>query len=171
MQPFQDMTEADGAWMARILARFTRAHVEAAVRAGDLTAHLHRVFLVDTLMARRDRILRRYFAKLSPLTDLSIAGDRLCAVDLARQHQVFPAFRYTASTRRGDGAATPSTTEAGADGTSCVRVPRRILGAGVPHDDASRYVVVSIENGTGSAPLQVHAYDLDDGLRIVGVVR
>jgi hypothetical protein len=100
---FLRMTEDDGAWMARIIARFTDADVDALVRVGDYTDPVSTRYLRDVLLERRDAILRRYLTRLSPLTDVRVVeGARLCATDLARRTHAanlslfqYEGWRYT----------------------------------------------------------------------------
>ena len=54
------MTEHDGAWMARIIARFRDEHVAAAVKSASTRIPSDTDYLTKTLIARRDVILRRY---------------------------------------------------------------------------------------------------------------
>ena len=170
---FQAMTERDGAWAARIIARFERAHVEAAVRAGDLTDPHQAEFLVDTLMQRRAKILRRYFKTVSPLTDVKVQGDELCAVDLARKTGTYAHFVYTADVRRAGGAAARTWTHQRDDGSVCAHLDRDAPGAGVADGDPARYLVVDLRNGASEQPLRVHLYDLGPvrGLRVAGIER
>jgi len=171
---FMRMTEHDAAWAARIIARFTPEHVSAAVHVGDFTNPEHERFLVRVLLERQRLLLLRYFSKLSPLTDLSADGTRLCAVDLARQTEVFSAnaFRYSASVRRGRGSRSDARIDVEGNGRVCVALGARDLRS-LPDDAPDRYVVISIANGTGSGPLVVHAYDLGPmrGIRLVGMDR
>ena len=170
---FQAMTERDGAWMARIIARFTKAHVEAAVRAGDLTNPVHSAFLVDSLMRRRETILRRYFSKLSSIADVHVEHGRVCGLDLARSTGAFSKFAYVASIRRagGEPAATWTTTKG--TGEVCVSIPQRAPEGGPADDAVSRYVVVDVKNGVAPGPLRLHLYDLGPtrGLRLAGIER
>ncbi|MEZ4268714.1 MAG: hypothetical protein R3F39_20345 [Myxococcota bacterium] len=64
---FLRMSERDGAWMARKMARFTRADLEAAVREGRLTEPTWETWVVDTLEARLRKVLERYLTRVSPL--------------------------------------------------------------------------------------------------------
>jgi hypothetical protein len=174
---FQNLQEGDGAWAARIIARFTPAHVMAAISAGDLTNPVHTKFLFDTLMSRQKTILRRYFSQLSPVTDVSIEGDSLCAVDLARKTQTFDSasFRYAAKVVRGagDGASEQPAIVEQNDGRLCFPLPSRAADEGAPDDDKSRYVVVKLTNGAAPGRLVLHLYDLGPkrGLRLVGIER
>lgn len=174
MLPFQNMTEADGAWMARILARFTPAHVEAAVRAGNLTSSEQSRYLLQVLLLRQQAILRRYFANVSPLTDVGFVGDEVCAKDLARSTGTYPAhaFRYAATVARADGAPEAASVRLGADGVVCAKVPARVRDARISDGDPARYVVVRLQNGASQGPLSLHLYDLGaGGLRLAGIER
>ena len=71
---FSRMSERDGAWMARILARFTRAHVEALADMAKFTSPADTVYLSNVLEGRlRARILDQYLLRLS-LADCEPAG-------------------------------------------------------------------------------------------------
>ena len=72
----------DAAWMARIIARFTPEHLAALVRTGDFTEPKHAEYLLQTLLARQQKILARYFSVVSPIADLEVHGTELCGVDL-----------------------------------------------------------------------------------------
>jgi hypothetical protein len=175
---FQNMQEGDAAWATRIIARFERSHVEAAVGAGDLTDPVHTKFVLDTLLARQHTILKRYFSRLSPVSDVTVEGDNLCAVDLARKTETFAAssFRYAAGVVRGprSGSAIerPVVTTLDA-GRVCLPLPARAPDGGTSDDDRSRYVVVRLTNDSTPGPLMVHLYDLGPkrGLQVVGIER
>ena len=175
---FQNLQEGDGAWATRIIARFTRAHIEAALKAGDLTKPEDTQFLLNILLERQMIIQRRYFRNVSPLADVTLEGDRLCAVDLARKTKTYPdsTFRYSAAVLRGTsdrGRAEPATVDASTDGGVCLSLPSRAPDGGAPDDDRSRYVIVQIANGASRGPLVAHFYDLGPrkGLRLVGLER
>src|SRR5258708_5793370 len=65
---FSRMTERDGAWMARILARFTPELVEELASMGRLTDPARTAYLAAVLQGRLDKILERYLPRLSPPT-------------------------------------------------------------------------------------------------------
>ena len=73
---------ADRGWMARNIARLGVPHLRVAVRAGRLSHPAEEARLIDVLAGRREKILRASFDECSPLADLAIDGDRLCATDL-----------------------------------------------------------------------------------------
>jgi hypothetical protein len=86
---FMRMTEGDGAWMARIIAGFDDELVRAAVRVGQYDA-LSEGYLIETLIERRDAILRRYFARVSPIARVEATRSGVCGVDLARASGTVP---------------------------------------------------------------------------------
>lgn len=166
---FLRMTERDAAWMARIIARITPEHVAALVRVGDFTEKRHADYLLRVLLARRHKILARYFAKLSPITDIEVRGTSICGLDLARATRTYhpTQFHYTARSFAGDrleeSATPPVTTNDG--GLVCVEL------AGL-HPVKPGYRVLRIANGVTDNPLRVDFYDFGNGqLRIVGIQR
>ena len=174
---FARMSELDGAWAARSLARFTPELVEAAVRAGDFTLARHTGFLIEQLLLRREALLRRYLARVSPITDLRLSGEDLCGKDLGRSTRAFAdtAFAYRARAYAGADLAAHSSpaVRPGADGSVCLSVAHVADDSGAPDDSASRYVVIDILNGVAPGPLRAHLYDLGPrrGFRLVGIER
>jgi hypothetical protein len=169
---FLRMTERDGAWMARIIARFTPEAVRAIVESGQFSQPGDTAYLTEILIARQHAILARYLSRLSPIADVRREPDhRICAVDLARLRTVFPAarFHYEAVEEIGGNTiALPVTT--GADGAVCVAPPS--LARDDHADDApGRRVTIRVRNGI-AGPLVIHAYDLGArGLAIAGLTR
>ncbi|MCU0692601.1 MAG: hypothetical protein MUF54_14470 [Polyangiaceae bacterium] len=175
---FGRMTEHDGAWAARIIARFTPSQLRGIVQAADFTDPRHTEFIHRVLLGRQHRILQRYLAKLSPLSLFEMKGtSRLCATDLAWTSGAFSEakFAYAAAVHRGAHAEFhgPIAVESGADGTLCMHLPHHAPDAGVPDDDAARYTILDVRNGQSRWPARVHLYDLGPkkGYRIVGLER
>jgi hypothetical protein len=174
---FSRMTERDGAWMARILARFTPEMVDALGGIGKFSDPRRTAYLTSVLQGRLDKILERYLTRLSPLTNVHVAGtDRLCAEDLAETRRLrSPAtFRYGARLTNDAGATTLAV--ARQDGGICVTLPPAAAergAAGAPNDAAERYVRVTLADGVAAGPLVAHLYDLGPtrGYRLVGIER
>jgi hypothetical protein len=173
---FMRMTEADGAWMARILAHFDNRLVAAAVSVGAYDAASTR-YLAETLIVRRDAILRRYLTRLSPIGQLVVNGDHLCGIDLARathiiaQEQTSLRARYYVGdqfARRGELRII-----GGGNGRLCVELVHESTDGGRADADPSRYRIVDIHNGNSRGPLRAHLYDLGPrrGFRLVGIER
>ncbi|MGH2900107.1 MAG: hypothetical protein ACRDMZ_15640, partial [Solirubrobacteraceae bacterium] len=171
---FLRMTERDAAWMARIIARFTRADLRAIAGAAQFTDAGDADYITQVLAERQRVILHRYLTRLSPLTDVQPrAGGQVCVRDLARVHALFsPSYFHYEITEHASGASVqlPSTIEA--DGRVCF-TPRSLhLASDRSDGDPARRVLLRIRNGTGAGPLDIHAYDLGArGLRIVGLER
>jgi hypothetical protein len=151
---FNEMTERDAAWGARIIARFTDEHIAAAVKVGLYTQE---DYLVKTLIKRRDKILLRWLSVVSPVTDLRVEGEQVCGVDLARRSGLFRGFSYHARVR--DGMALR--VDADEAGGVCFPVPR-----------TGGYQIIELTNGQARNPLVVHVHDGGDkGLQVVGIQR
>ncbi len=172
---FSRMTERDGAWMTRILSRFTPEMVEALAGAGQFADPSHTAYLASVLQGRLDKILQRYLTRLSPLANVHTVGtDRLCAEDLAETRRLRPAseFRYTA---RLSSAAkdVPLPVVQPADADVCVTLPHVAPESSARDDDAGRYVRVTIADGVAGGPLVAHLYDLGAarGYRLAGIQR
>ncbi len=130
---FSRMTEHDGAWMARIIARLGERLLEPMLDAADVPPPL-RAELARILLGRRRKILERYLRRLSPLADASVRheGDRswLCAVDLAvragltRADEYHARFSFTGTNTQGTLAIRWTRPD-----ETCVLLPNRAGGA------------------------------------------
>jgi hypothetical protein len=172
---FSRMTERDGAWMARILARFTPEMVTALGRLSNFSDPAKTDYLVSVLQGRLDRILQRYLTRLSPLADVRVAGaDEVCAEDLAETRHLRSRedFHYVARLSRGTTAELVPITRNGESGM-CARLPHVAPEGGTPDDAPERYVRVTIADGVARGPLVVHLFDLGPvrGFRLAGVER
>ncbi|MCG8418062.1 MAG: hypothetical protein MJE77_08990 [Proteobacteria bacterium] len=83
--PFTRLTERDAAWMARILARFSAEDIVAMVDEAKISNPVVRSEIIRVMVGRRDKILRRYLGRLSPLTEPVIRGNQVCLRDTAVQ--------------------------------------------------------------------------------------
>jgi hypothetical protein len=168
---FSNMTERDGAWMARILARFTPQMVAALAEMGRFADPGDTAYIAYVLNARLEKILARYLTHLSPVTDVHVVDNtQVCGLDLARWRHIGrdDAYRYTAKLK--DGRSFPVLTRT--DDTLCITLPQRAFPAELRDDAPERYQVLSIANGVARGPLLVHLYDLGArGFRIVGLER
>jgi hypothetical protein len=172
---FMRMTERDGAWMARILARFEPELVAAAVKVGQYDADGEQ-YLIETLVARRRAIFRRYLGRVSPIAEVTADAQGVCGVDLARQTETVPnegmsfrAYLYRGAELR---AAAPPRFRHVASPRVCVDIAHGRFAPELPHDAPERYVVLDITNGYAPGPLRLHLYDLGEGgYRLVGIER
>ena len=177
---FGRMTEADGAWMARVLARFGEEQIAAAVRAGQYD-DASTQYLTRTLVERRQTILNRYLNRLSPIADLQVQGPRLCGLDLARRAGVVTdaSRRYSATAQlaREDDAAQialrPEQIEAREGGLVCIDLSALTRRDPPVARANAAYLQIEISNGFAPGVLRAHLYDLGRGrgFRLVGIER
>jgi len=181
---FEELTERDAAWMARILAHVTEAHLERAVAETKLTRARDTAALRSIVVGRRRRILERYLRRLSPLTQPHVLpgldGVELCMRDLAvfaeladRASRRYSATAYVDS-GRGDpvpvGRPTPRPAHAH---DVCLSLPAAPDAA--PADP--RYLLVDVlatfgPNDRRSGPARVHLYQTGPtDVRVVGLER
>jgi hypothetical protein len=163
---FSRATEQDNAWMARILAQFTREDIAALVSLGHFSRPRVSAYLTEILERRLRLILERYLLRLSPITSVSVsAGGRLCGTDLARRRKVRAdsAFRYTAAWRS-DGRERALAVTAEPDGAVCVALP---------NGEAAEYATVMLGNAAARFPLRIHLRrpSREEPYRVVGLER
>lgn len=177
---FVRKSERDSAWMARILARFTDDHLRAIVDKGDLPpAHERRLLAV--LVGRRDKILRRYLTRLSPLAWPALRqaekSAELCLEDMALVGRVANPGRRLYGVRAFAGEELEPTAVSGKltledDRFVCLTLPAvRDASAKSP-----RYLIVDVFAGSQKTdqalPARVHLYHLGGSdYRIVGLER
>lgn len=80
---FENLTDRDAFWGAKIVASFSDAQIEAAVSSGRYSDPAAARHLVRFLVERRDRIGRYWFSRLNPLDGFAAQGDALTFADLA----------------------------------------------------------------------------------------
>ena len=174
---FSRMTERDGAWMARVLARFTPQSIRALADMARFTEPKNTEHLARVLEGRLMRILGRYLTRLSPIGQLRVEDEsRLCGVDLAEARAVRdPAsFHYAAGLSNGSNGSNGAVpVEVRARGEICILLPHVAGDTGPPEDSPARYVRVSVDDGVAQAPLLAYLYDLGPtrGYVLAGVER
>ena len=73
---FARMLADDALWATRILMRFADEVIRAIVRTGRITDPEAEEYLVDTLIQRRDKIVRHFLTLINPLSDFRISDER-----------------------------------------------------------------------------------------------
>jgi hypothetical protein len=155
-EPFDHMDRTDAYWAARLVMEFDRPILEAIVAEAKFSSPEAAAYLVDTLLARRDKVGAAYLDGVTPLDDFELRDGDLCAIDVARHHGI-----------RKDGVVSldGGTYPIAADGTVCLPLPRtpgyHIM---APRIRTSRYTTPA---------LQLHVV-VDGGTRearLIGVVR
>ncbi|HEU0034531.1 MAG TPA: hypothetical protein VFQ53_28100 [Kofleriaceae bacterium] len=157
----------DQYWGSKILIRFTREQLAAAIDAGRLSEPRAKAYLLDTLINRQRRTARYWFKKVNPVDEFAIDGRKLCFTDLALRHQLetIPT-RFTLSLYDANEVAvgTPMTIAPDPRGHACATVPLA--------DGANHYTIVRIETSRGMPATLVHiATDAAGKARVIGIHR
>jgi hypothetical protein len=182
---FNRATERDLAWMARILANITDAHLEAALDVAEVKNDLVRSELSRILRERREKILRRWFRRISPLTWPAVErgphGARVCLRDLVVATHLVEAWDerpYWGRAWHHLGGARLEPLEVVAmvrrpPDRICVTLPT-IAGAS---PEAPAYLIVDVAGLDGfgdeeARPIRLHLYQLGPAAyRLVGIER
>jgi hypothetical protein len=159
---FSRMSERDGAWMARIISQFTDEHLRRAIAAGRLGSDLLEAELLRILSGRRDKILRRYFSRLSPLATPTIQAGSLCLRDLVVATGIESPRSYVARLRLG-AQSPPLSVRSTSAADICIPMPSSV--------DATAMIDVAVAGATAPGPLRVHVRLTRENAAIVGVER
>lgn len=171
---FDNATEADLAWMARIIARLTPDHIRALVERAHLRNEVMEREIVRVMTVRRQKMLERYLTRLSPLTGPELREGRVCLQDLAvwTRTRDLATRRYRARAYI-EGAGSQSLDARPTDDARvCVEVPR----APQAGPDSPRYVVVDLVSSSvgreTAGPARLHFWDDGGGApMLVGLER
>lgn len=91
---FEQLTPQDGYWGAKIVMAFSDDDLRALVETGEYSEPAAADYLLRTLIERRDKIGRHWFAKVNPLDFPSATNDgemiRLTFEDLAVKYHLLP---------------------------------------------------------------------------------
>jgi hypothetical protein len=139
--PIYDADRYDKFWASKIVIRFTREQIRAAVDSARLTDPRAAAWLTDALIERQRATAKYWFERVNPIDELAVAGDTLCFEDLAIAH----AFARAASThyslsfydRTGTALGT-TRANAGDSGTTCAIVKQAPAGYTIVRIDTAR---------------------------------
>jgi hypothetical protein len=113
----------DKFWAAKIIMRFTRDHIRAAVDAGKLTDPRAAAWLTDALIERQRITARYWFERVNPLDQFAMDDRMLCFKDLSIVYAFAPAAatHYALETFDRSAQSLAKTAHAaGASGVTCV---------------------------------------------------
>lgn len=158
-EPFRNMDVTDAYWAAKIVMKFDRTMIEALVAVGELSEPGAAEYLVDTLLARRDKVGETYLEAVTPLDWFELERRKLCAVDLGVRYKFARAGVVELVSRTGELLGEYPVNRAG---RVCIPIA----------DDANyRILRLRIRRGRHAKPLmQVH-YKGGKRARILGVIR
>jgi hypothetical protein len=92
---FQDATGLDGFWGAKLIMAFTDDDISAIVETGEYARKQDEDYIVKTLIERRDKTGRYWYAKINPLDNFRITGTP--AIEIAFEDLAVDAGFYKAT--------------------------------------------------------------------------
>ncbi|MFO0612110.1 MAG: hypothetical protein U0414_05970 [Polyangiaceae bacterium] len=157
--PFAEMDATDAFWAAKIITRFTRAHLDAIVAEARFTEPGAASYLVEALTSRQRAIANAYLDALTPLDGFELEGGRLCATDV----MVARGYATGGTVERADDGDVVESAPIEPTGRACVALPRA---------DAYTVVKLRVRRGSTARPwLEVHVAEAEGGAHVLGLVR
>ncbi len=156
----------DQFWGSKILIRFTREQIAAAVDAARFTDPRASEFMTDMLIARQRKTAQYWFAQVNPVDDFTFKDGALCFTDLA--------IRYKLTQRPTTFAVTAFDADGKSLGARTVVSPDQLGRACLEPKLASRtdrYTIVQIENSRGMPGTLVHLAVAKGQPRVIGLHR
>ncbi len=89
-EAFRLVTRADGFWAAKLLMSFSNEDIRAMVKAGQYSDAKDAETISQTLIGRRDLIVRYWLSRANPLDGFSFSGGKLSFKDLAVEYGMAP---------------------------------------------------------------------------------
>ena len=71
---FDRMQNEDAFWATRVVARFTNEMIRAVIKTGQIRDPEAEDYLVETLIKRRDKIVRYYLSQINPLDEFRLVS-------------------------------------------------------------------------------------------------
>ena len=195
---YERMTFRDAMWMVRIISRFTDDHIRQIVKTGKISNKQSERYLLRTLIARRDLILKQYLTKHAPLDRFRLVrrtpgqlDQSLCFEDLATKHGIVDPRNVLYKMRFYGGRDLTDelgwlqfAPDADHPHRSCIKLPlgykrpAELAGDAAPDDDPLRYgkLTIFIHQKAQIPPtssIELHFYDLGPtrGYQLVGITR
>jgi hypothetical protein len=173
---FQNMREDDAFWAARIVAKFSDEAIRAVVAKARFTNPEATRYLTETLVTRRDKVVRRWLTGINPLVDFALApAGGLTFANVAVEAGVAsPATEYRLAWSRFDnatGEATPAGDAVVAHGRPVQAPARLALGPDAPAFLQVDIAAVHPDHPVWAVPVRVHFRRAGDGWELVGVER
>lgn len=72
IEAFQNMTDRNAYWAAKIIGSFTNEQIRAAVETGELSDRAAAEYIIQQLIKRRDAIVREYVSRRSGLDEVQL---------------------------------------------------------------------------------------------------
>ncbi|GAB4238935.1 MAG: hypothetical protein Kow00109_13570 [Acidobacteriota bacterium] len=170
---FERMRPRDAFWAAKIIARFSDEAVRALVAKGRWDDPRAEEYLAATLIARRDKILRRYLPAVAPVDEIAVdrAGNTATIrfADLAVRHGVLAPSAYRFEWLVFDNRSGTSE-PLGVSGETTVPAPAGDIKVPLPRSSSEFLRVRLVRIATGHAA-DIYLRHGELGYTVVGVER
>jgi len=149
---FDRMQNTDAFWATRIILRFTDEVIRALVHTGDYVNSADEEYLRDTLIERRNRIIRYYLSQLNPLDEFKVADSSVIFQNLGLDQGLAPNATYNYQWFRFDNQNSKTESLGPEASVNTTRIPMPV--------DTSPYLMVRIRTINGSQPNWKKATDV-----------
>jgi len=168
--PFDGSDRFDQFWGAKIVARFTREQIRAAVEAGRYSDPRAIEYLTDTLVARQRAVVSFWFSRVNPLDGVIVDDRGVCFDDLAIHYGLASAgaTRYHLTSRdRAGRSIGQASVAAAASGSTCVAMLPLAV------DRRDDYTIIEIVTTRPGAyrTMYVHVARRTGKQRVIGIWR
>jgi hypothetical protein len=173
---FENMRPDDAFWAARIISRFDAASVRAIVEKARFSDPRATEYLTDTLLKRREKVLRVWLTQINPLVDfaLSQTGELTFANAAEKGGVATAARRYEAQWAQFDNATGQATPVGDPIETAEPRMagPPSLLSAARTGDFIEVRIAARHDaHPSWATPITIHFRRANDAWTLVGVRR
>jgi hypothetical protein len=172
-EPLRYADDRDHFWAGKILARFTREQLRAALEQGRYEDPRAVDYLTDVMVARQWITVRWAFTRsVAPLDQFAIGVDGLCFEDLLVKYKLEPGARamtrYTAAAKGVSDQPLEYRAHAVPEenGRACLPIP-----PSGPGRDGYTIVMIETSRGRELGPVEIHLANGVAGRRIIGIHR
>jgi hypothetical protein len=164
---FSKMQNDDAFWATKIVMKFTDDKIRALVKTGQYSEPEAEEYLIQTLLIRRDKIIRYYLDQLNPLDVFAIDNGQLTFKNLGIEAGLAPSAEYRYEWFRFDNnkITSESLGEPAVSGTPTFSIPA----------DSSPFLLVRIQTSSEGHPnweKSVYVYIRNDATKqVVGIER
>jgi hypothetical protein len=163
---FSNMLPDDAFWAAKQVMAFTDEQIRAIVKTGEYSDPRVEETIVSTLIKRRDKIGRTFFAAVLPLDRFAVDEGRLTFNDLEIQHGFRKSRSYTFRWFNFDNQSGALSVIEGATSAIVPRTPAAFLACEITGDRPGRAVRIYLRANTTEIVGVTHDTELESAVRI-----
>jgi hypothetical protein len=172
---FANMRPDDAFWAARIVSKFDAAAVRAIVEKARFTDPKATEYLTETLLQRRDKVLKAWLTPINPLVDFALSdAGALSFANAAEQAGITSVARYRIQWARFDntsGESTPVGDVQEVDAPRATAPSTLLSNARVGEFVELRVSAHAADRPSWATPVTVHFRREAAGWKLVGVER